>query len=84
MPLRAIQAAPPDQQAGGVDLGGHVGQLEGDGLLGGDGLAELDPLAGVVAGELEGGPGDADGLGADDRAGRLEGGQGARAARERG
>src|SRR5581483_5010866 len=67
---------PPDEHAGGVDLGGHVGQHEGDGLVLDDRLAELVALLGVVQGELVGRPGDADGLGADDRAAGLEGAHG--------
>ena len=61
------------EQAGGVDLGGHVGEHERDRLVHDDRLAERLALLGVVERVLVGGPGDADGLGADRRAGGLEG-----------
>src|SRR5581483_6185828 len=67
---------PVAEQAGGVDLGGHVGQHEGDGLVLDDRPAELGALPGVVEGELVGGPGDAHGLDADDRTAGLEGAHG--------
>src|SRR5690606_30413947 len=53
------------EQPGGLQPGGHVGQLELDGLVLGDGLAEGRALLGVVEGGVEGGPGDADGPGGD-------------------
>ena len=53
------------QQAGGVDAGLHVGQLEGDGLVLDDGPVELLALLGVLEGVLVGSAGDADRLGAD-------------------
>ena len=37
LPLPTHPRGPPDQQAGGVDLRLHVGQLEGDGLVLDDG-----------------------------------------------
>src|ERR1035441_276609 len=58
-------ARPPDQEPSRVDLGRHVGELEGDGLVPGDGLAEGVALEGVVARELERRPGDAEGPGGD-------------------
>ena len=42
-----------DEEPGAAQLGGHVRQLEGQGLLGGDGLAELNPLLGVLHIEFE-------------------------------
>ena len=48
-----------DEEPGAAQLGGHVRQLEGQGLLGGDGLAELNPLLGVLQGGLIGPLGDA-------------------------
>src|SRR4051794_13977198 len=62
----------PDEQSGGVDLGLHVGEREGDRLVLDDRLAELGPLLGVVEGVLVGRAGDAERLGADHRAARLE------------
>src|SRR5665213_3076863 len=64
---------PPHQQAGGVDAGLHVGQLEGDGLVLDDGPTEGLALLGVVERVLVGGTGDAEGLGPDRRAGALKG-----------
>ena len=55
---------PPHEQAGGVDLGGHVGEHERDRLVHDDRLAERLALLGVVEGVLVGGAGDADGHGA--------------------
>src|SRR5579883_362753 len=43
-----------DQQARRLDVGGHVGQLELDGLVLGDGLPEGAPLLRVLDGILEG------------------------------
>ena len=65
-----------DQEPGAAQLGGHVGQLEGQGLLGGDGLAELDALLGVLQGGLVGPLGDAQGLGRDADAAAVQGGHG--------
>ena len=36
-----------DEEPGAAQLGGHIRQLEGDALLGRDGLAELDALLGI-------------------------------------
>ena len=74
--LLAVPAHPrrsPDEQAGGVDAGLHVGELEGDGLVFDDRLAEGLALLGVVERVLVGGPGDAERLGADRRTRGLEG-----------
>ena len=43
-----------DEQAGGFDLRGHVGEFELDGLKFADGLAELFALLGVFHGGIEG------------------------------
>ena len=48
------------EQAGGLDLRGHVGELELDRLVVGDLLAERLSLLGVAQGELEGSLGHAD------------------------
>ena len=56
---------------GGVDLGGHVGELEGDRLVAGDRLAEGVALEGVVASEFESRPGDPESTGGDLGAGGL-------------
>ncbi len=53
------------QHPGALQLGGHVRQLEGDGLVEADRLAELDPLLGVLHSGLVGPLGDAQGLGGD-------------------
>jgi hypothetical protein len=63
----------PDQEAGGVDLGLHVRQLDGNGLEVTALLAELLVLEAV----LVRGAGDADRHRANRRAGYLEGAQGA-------
>jgi hypothetical protein len=52
-----LRSAAFGEQAGGLQAGGHVGQLELDGLVLGDRLAEGDPLLGVGQGGVEGGPG---------------------------
>src|SRR5947209_2844394 len=70
--VAAHPACPPNQQTGGVDARLHVGQLEGDGLVLDDRPVELLALLGVVERVLVGGPGDADGLGPDGGASRLE------------
>jgi hypothetical protein len=44
------------EQPGSLELRGHVGQLELDRLVLGDGLAEGVPLGGVAQRRLEGGP----------------------------
>src|SRR5215211_9496323 len=69
---RAHPRRPPYEQARGVDLHLHVGELEGDALVLDDLAAERFALLGVVEGELVGGAGDAESLRADDRPGRLE------------
>src|SRR5688500_19108831 len=55
----------PDERAGGLDLGLHVGQLVLDRLEAGDRAAERVALLGVGGRELERGLGDADRLGGD-------------------
>ena len=47
------------EQAGGFEPGGHVGELELDGLVLGDRLAHGDPLLRVGEGGVERGPGHA-------------------------
>jgi hypothetical protein len=49
----------------GLDLGGHLGELELDRLVLGDRLAEGGALLGVLDGELEGADRDAAGAGGD-------------------
>src|SRR5439155_20219948 len=63
---------PPDQRAGRLDLGRHVGEHERDRLRREQGPAELLPFPGVMEGELEGGARDAQCLGSNDRARQLE------------
>lgn len=70
----------PDHEAGGIDGHGHIGQHEGDALVLDDRAAELDAGFGVVEGVFVGGAGDADGVGADDGPGPLEGHEGAHSA----
>ncbi len=52
-----------DQLLGGGQLGGHIRQHEGDGLVLADGLAELDALLGVFDGLVQAALGQTDGLG---------------------
>src|SRR6476620_12057056 len=52
-------------QAGSLDLGRHVGELELDRLVVGDRLAEGLPFLAVAKGKLEGALGDADAAGGD-------------------
>src|SRR6266540_3573266 len=81
--LAAVAALPqrlPDQRPGGLDLGRHVGQHEGDRLVLDQGPAELLALLRVLQRELERRPRDAQRLGADDRARELERLQGRRRA----
>src|SRR6476661_7204028 len=59
-------------QAGRLDLGGHVGELELDRLVGGDRLAEGLALLAVAEGQLQGALGDADAAGGDVDATDLE------------
>src|SRR3954451_17087563 len=63
---------PPDQEARGVDLDGHVRQLEGDRLVHDDRPPEGLALLGVLQRVLVRGTGDAEGLGANRGAGGLE------------
>jgi hypothetical protein len=60
------------QQVGSVDLGDHVGELEGDALVCADRLAELFALCGIVQGVVEGAAGAADGSGGNRDAGGVE------------
>ena len=64
------------QEPGAAELGGHVGDLKGDGLLEADGLAELDALLGVGHGGVIGPLGDAQRLGRDTDAAAVQGGHG--------
>ena len=61
LPWSSSDARLPDEQAGRLDLGRHVGDHELDRLVHRDRHAELDALLGVVGGELERRLGDADG-----------------------
>ena len=65
-------AGAPDEQARGLDLHRHLGQLERDALLRQQRLAERLPLARVVGRVLERGARDADGAGRDLRPRVLE------------
>jgi hypothetical protein len=65
LPLVLHPGGPPDEQAGRVQLGRHVGQHVLNGLEVGDRLSELDPILGVALGRLERGPADADRPGPD-------------------
>ena len=65
-----------DQEPGAAQLGGHVGNLEGHVLLLADGLAELDPLLGVLHGGLIGPLGDAQGLSGNADPAAVQGGHG--------
>src|SRR5207237_7186499 len=72
----AVAAHPrraPHEQARRVDLELHVRKREGDRLVLDDLAAELLALLGVLEREFVRGAGDAESLGADGRAGRLEG-----------
>src|SRR3954447_20418304 len=60
-------------EAGGLELGRHVGELELDRLVGGDRLAEGLPFLAVAEGELERPPADADAAGGDVDAADLQG-----------
>src|SRR5207248_6385384 len=70
--VAALPERPPDQAAGSLDLGRHVGEHEADGLVLDDGAPELLALLGVLEGELESGSRDAQRLGGHDRASALE------------
>src|SRR3954447_15687973 len=59
-------------EAGGLELGRHVGELELDRLVGGDRLAEGLPFLAVAEGELERPLADADAAGGDVDAADLE------------
>ena len=52
-----------DQEAGTAQLGGHIGNLEGNGLLGADRPSELDPFLGIFHRSLIGSLGNAQSLG---------------------
>ena len=65
-----------DQEPGAAQLGGHVGNLEGHVLLLADGLAELNPLLGVLHGGLIGPLGDAQRLSRDADTAAVQGGHG--------
>ena len=69
----AFPERPPDQGPSGLDVGRHVGEHESDRLVLDQRAAELLAFLRVLQGELERGPRDAQGHGADDRAGQLEG-----------
>src|SRR5207253_1729041 len=71
--VAAFPQGPPDQRAGGLDLGRHVGEHEGDRLVLDQGASELLALLRVLQGELEGSASDAERLGAHDRPRQLEG-----------
>ena len=64
-----------DEEAGGVDFGGHVGEHELNGLELRDGMAEGVALLGVGAGGFEGALGDAEGLRGDADAAAVERGE---------
>jgi hypothetical protein len=65
-----------DQQPGAAEAGGHVGDLEGNGLLLADGTAELDALLGVFHRRVKGSLGDAQSLGRDADAPAVQSGHG--------
>ena len=72
-PCRAIQAARQVSSRAASTAGLHVGEHERDGLVLPDRLAELDPLRGVVGGELQRRPATPDRHRGHRRPGRLEG-----------
>ena len=74
--MRGHPGGPPHEEPGRVGAHLHVGQLEGDGLVLDDRPAELPAVLGVAQRVLVGGAGDADRLGADGGARRLEHRQG--------
>ena len=63
---------PEREQAGRVDARRHLGDLLLNGAEGGDGLAELAALTGVLDGRIQARLGDADGLAGDADAPRVE------------
>ena len=65
-----------DEEPGAAQLGGHICQLEGDALLGRDGLAELDALLGIAQRVLKRALGDAQRLGGDADASAVQRGHG--------
>lgn len=78
-PSDRLSVCPPHlvrQQARRLDVGGHVGQHEGDGLVLRDGLAHRLALQGVLQGLVHGAAGQADGAGGHWRAREVEGLQG--------
>ncbi len=60
------------QEIGGVDFGDHVGELEGNALIGADRLAELLALGGVGHAVIEDAPRPADAIGGHRQAGAVE------------
>ena len=70
---RSVLPGGAERGVGGLDGHQGVGQPVPDGLEVGDGLAELDPLQGVRAGQLEHGPRGADQLVADGQLGQGHG-----------
>jgi hypothetical protein len=62
-PESGLGGGPVGEQAGGLDLGGHVGELELDSLEFADRMPECGPLARVAERLFVGGLGDADGAG---------------------
>ncbi len=71
-PASFRRAALAGEQAGGLDLRRHVGQLELDRLMLGDRLAECPALLGVLEGQLQRALGEADAAGGDVDAAELE------------
>ena len=65
-----------DEEPGAAQLGGHIRQLEGDALLGRDGLAELDALLGIAQRVLKRALGDAQRLRGDADASAVQRGHG--------
>ena len=65
-----------DEEPGAAQLGCHIRQLEGDALLGRDGLAELDALLGIAQRVLKRALGDAQRLRGDADASAVQRGHG--------
>ena len=65
-----------DEEPGAAQLGCHICQLEGDALLGRDGLAELDALLGIAQRVLKRALGDAQRLRGDADASAVQRGHG--------
>src|SRR5213593_2132865 len=70
--VTALPQRPPYQCSRGLDLGRHVGEHERDRLVLDQRASELLALLGVLQGELERRPRDAERLGSDDRPRQLE------------